>query len=241
MIKSTLPAIATAAAVFFSGCACAQSWSPQKNVEIVVGSAPGGSNDKTGRTVEKILSEKKLVPGTITVNNKPGGGGNISLTYVSQKTGDAHFLAVATPSLLTNHIVGQGSLNYTDFTPIASLFNDYIVFAVNPDSPIKNGRDLVERLKKDPKSISIGFATALGSHNHIGAGLLMKAIGGEVASLDAYNEGTTDFRAILTQMRDDEVLHGRQARDAGGVELPGPVKSLMRLTGRIMTTAARVI
>ncbi|MEN9704894.1 MAG: 2-nonaprenyl-3-methyl-6-methoxy,4-benzoquinol hydroxylase [Pseudomonadota bacterium] len=48
-------------------------------------------------------------------------------------------------------------------------------------------------------------------------------------------------RAILTQMRDDEVLHGRQARDAGGVELPGPVKSLMRLTGRIMTTAARVI
>ena len=139
MIKSTLPAIATAAAaIFFSGCACAQSWSPQKNVEIVVGSAPGGSNDKTGRTVEKILSEKKLVPSTITVNNKPGGGGNISLTYVSQKTGDAHFLAVATPSLLTNHIVGQASLNYTDFTPIASLFNDYIVFAVNPDSPIKS-------------------------------------------------------------------------------------------------------
>ena len=29
----------------------------------------------------------------------------------------------------------------------------------------------------------------------------LKAIGGEVASLDAYNEGTTDFRAILTQIR----------------------------------------
>lgn len=172
-------------ATLVCGGAFAQTWSPQKNIEIVVGSAPGGSNDKTGRTVEKILSEKKLVPTTITVNNKPGGGGNISLTYVSQKTGDAHFLAVATPSLLTNHIVGQGSLNYTDFTPIASLFNDYIVFAVNPDSPIKTGRDLVERLKKDPKSISIGFATALGSHNHIGAGLLMKAIGGEAKALKA--------------------------------------------------------
>jgi putative tricarboxylic transport membrane protein len=156
-----------------------------KIIRIVIPFAPGGSNDKTGRTVEKILSEKKLVPSTITVNNKPGGGGNISLTYVSQKVGDAHFLAVATPSLLTNHIVGQGSLNYTDFTPVASLFNDYIVFAVNPDSPIKTGRDLVERLKKDPKSISIGFATALGSHNHIGAGLLMKAIGGEAKALKA--------------------------------------------------------
>lgn len=125
------------------------------------------------------------MPATITVNNKPGGGGNISLTYVSQKTGDAHVLAVATPSLLTNHIVGQSALNYTDFTPVASLFNDYIVFAVNPDSGIRNGRDLVERLKKDPKSVSIGFATALGSHNHIGAGLLMKAIGGEAKALKA--------------------------------------------------------
>jgi len=175
----------TAAAVLVCGSAFAQTWSPQKNVEIVVGSAPGGSNDKTGRTVEKILSEKRLVPGSVTVNNKPGGGGNIMLTYVSQKVGDAHFLAVATPSLLTNHIVGQSALTYTDFTPIASLLNDYIVFAVNSESNIKNGRDLAERLKKDPKSISLGFATALGSHNHIGAGLLMKAIGGEAKSLKA--------------------------------------------------------
>lgn len=183
MIKRSL--ICLAMATLIAGGAQAQTWSPQKNVEIVVGSAPGGSNDKTGRTVERILSEKKLVPTTLTVNNRPGGGGNIMLTYVSQKAGDAHYLAVATPSLLTNHIVGQSALNHTDFTPIASLFNDYIVFAVNPDSGIKNGRDLIERLKKDPKSISIGFATALGSHNHIGAGLLMKAIGGDAKALKA--------------------------------------------------------
>jgi putative tricarboxylic transport membrane protein len=183
MIKRSLICLVMTSLI--AGGAQAQTWSPQKNVEIVVGSAPGGSNDKTGRTVERILSEKKLVPTTLTVNNRPGGGGNIMLTYVSQKTGDAHYLAVVTPSLLTNHIVGQSTLNYTDFTPIASLFNDYIVFAVNPDSGIKNGRDLIERLKKDPKSISIGFATALGSHNHIGAGLLMKAIGGDAKALKA--------------------------------------------------------
>ena len=183
MIKRSL--VCLALSTLMGVGAHAQTWSPQKNVEIVVGSAPGGSNDKTGRTVERILSEKKLVPTTLTVNNRPGGGGNIMLTYVSQKAGDAHYLAVVTPSLLTNHIVGQSTLNYTDFTPIASLFNDYIVFAVNPDSGIKNGRDLTERLKKDPKSISIGFATALGSHNHIGAGLLMKAIGGDAKALKA--------------------------------------------------------
>jgi putative tricarboxylic transport membrane protein len=163
----------------------AQGWTPQKNVEIVVGSAPGGSNDKTARTVEHILNQMKLVPTSITVNNKPGGGSNIAFAYVAQHAGDPHYLLVGTPSLLTNHITGLGKLNYNDFTPIASLFNDYVVFAVNADSAIRNGRDLIERLRKDPKSVSVGFATTLGSHNHIAAGLLMKAIGGNARDLKA--------------------------------------------------------
>ncbi|MDP3137858.1 MAG: tripartite tricarboxylate transporter substrate-binding protein, partial [Burkholderiaceae bacterium] len=136
----------------------AQGWTPQKNVEIVVGSAPGGSNDKTARQVEKILNEQKLVNTTLTVVNKPGGGSTIAFNYVNQHAGNAHYLMVGTTALLSNHIVGTSKLSHVDFTPIASLFNDYVVFAVNANSPIKTGKDLIERLKKDPKSIAIGFA-----------------------------------------------------------------------------------
>lgn len=53
------------------------------------------------------------------------------------------------------------------------------------ESPLKAGRDLTERWRRDPKSLSLGFATALGSHNHIAAGLVMKAIGGDVRALKA--------------------------------------------------------
>jgi putative tricarboxylic transport membrane protein len=161
----------------------AQAWSPQKNVEIVVGSAPGGSNDKTARQVEKILNDKKLVNTSLTVVNKPGGGSTIAFNYVNQHAGDAHYLMVGTTALLSNHIVGTSKLGHTDFTPIASLFNDYVVFAVNANSSIKTGKDLAERLKKDPQSVAIGFATTLGSHNHIAAGLLMKAMGGNPKAL----------------------------------------------------------
>jgi putative tricarboxylic transport membrane protein len=160
-----------------AGISFAQGWVPQKNVEIVVGSAPGGSNDKTARTVERILQQLKLVPTSITVNNRPGGGSNIAFTYVQQRERDPHYLMVGTPSLLTNHVTGLSKLHHDDYTPIASLLNDYVVFAVNASAPIRNGRDLIERLKKDPKSVSIGFATVLGSHNHIAAGLLAKAVG----------------------------------------------------------------
>ena len=161
----------------------AQGWSPSRNVEIIVGSAPGGSNDKTARAVEHALVENKLVPTTISVVNKPGGGSSIAFTYVSQHAGDPHTLLVGTTALLTNHITGRSKLSHKDFTPIALLFQDYVVFTVNANSPIKDGKDLVARLKADPQSVAIGFATALGSHNHIAAGLLMKAIGGNVRDL----------------------------------------------------------
>ena len=158
-------------------CAAQGAWSPQRNIEIVVGSAPGGSNDKTARQVERILVEKKIVTSPITVVNRPGGGSTLAFNYVNQHAGDAHYLMVGTTALLSNHIVGSSKLSWQDFTPIASLFNDYVVFVVNAESPIKTGKDLVARLKKDPKSVATGFATTLGSHNHIAAGLLAKSVG----------------------------------------------------------------
>ncbi len=175
--------LTAAALAALAGTVQAQGWSPQKNVEIIVGSAPGGSNDKTARQVEKILTDNKLVSASISVVNKPGGGSNIAFAYVGQRAGDPHTLLIGTTALLSNHIVGTSKVSYLDFTPIASLFNDYVVFAVNANSSIKTGKDLAERLKKDPQSVSIGFATTLGSHNHVAAGLFMKALGGNPKSL----------------------------------------------------------
>ena len=173
----SLIALLAATLLTATPAALAQAWSPSRNVEIVVGSAPGGSNDKTARTVEKAIVEGKLIPTSLTVVNRPGGGSSIAFNYVSQKKGDPHTLLIGTTALLTNHIVGSSPLSYQDFTPIASLFNDYVVFAVNVNSPIKTGRDLIAKLKENPQSVSIGFATTLGSHNHIAAGLLAKSVG----------------------------------------------------------------
>ena len=42
-------------------------------------------------------------------------------------------------------------------------------------------------------------------------------------------------RAILEQMKTDEIEHGRKARDHGGVPLPAPIRSVMKLTAKLMT------
>lgn len=45
-------------------------------------------------------------------------------------------------------------------------------------------------------------------------------------------------RAIVAQMKDDEARHAREAQQAGAVELPTPVKGLMRMAAKVMTTVA---
>lgn len=47
--------------------------------------------------------------------------------------------------------------------------------------------------------------------------------------------GDLRSRAIVTAMQSDEVAHGAHAKAAGGIDLPAPVRELMRRTARIMT------
>ena len=182
----------------FAAAALAQGWSPKRSVEIVVGFAPGGSQDQTARLLERLLTANKLVSVPITVVNKPGASGSIAYTYVSQRPGDGHTLLVAGPSLVSSHITGVSALNYTDFTPIAALFNDCIAFSVNAASPTRTGKDLIERLKKDPKSVTVGIV-AVGGGTHVSTLLLHKAIGGNAKDLKvvSFKAGTEVITNLL--------------------------------------------
>ena len=48
-------------------------------------------------------------------------------------------------------------------------------------------------------------------------------------------------RAIVEQMRDDEIRHGAAAGAAGAGSLPGPVKAIMQMASKVMTTTAHYI
>jgi 3-demethoxyubiquinol 3-hydroxylase len=48
-------------------------------------------------------------------------------------------------------------------------------------------------------------------------------------------------RAIVSQMMADEARHAQDAQNAGALELPPPVKSLMRAAAKVMTTVAHRI
>lgn len=51
-------------------------------------------------------------------------------------------------------------------------------------------------------------------------------------------EGDGRSRAILAQMKTDEVAHGRTAMEQGAARLPLPVRTLMTLASKVMTRTA---
>ncbi len=154
----------------------AQAWKPSKTVELVVGSAPGGSPDVMARVVQNIFQGTGLVPNS-TVINKPGAANTIGWAYLNQHVGDAHYIATISPALIGNKLMGTSPLTYTHFTPLNILAREFVVLAVKADSPIKTLADLTARMKKDPQSLSWAFATARGNHNHIVMSMYLKSIG----------------------------------------------------------------
>jgi putative tricarboxylic transport membrane protein len=179
---SWLARAAMAAAVVASAPSHAQTagWKPERTVEIVVPAAAGGSIDGTARLIQRVLQASRIVDVSVITVNKAGGGGNIATHYLDQHAGDGHYLFTSTMGLMTGHILGRSATTYTDYTPLATLFSEYMTLVVKPDSPLKNARDIQERLKKDPQSLSIAIGVAVGATNHLTVALLMKAMGVDV-------------------------------------------------------------
>lgn len=116
------------------------AWKPDKNIEIVVGLTAGSSQDRSGRAIQSIAQAKALLGVTSAVVNRVGGGGNVAWNYLSQHAGDAHWVQIASPTILTNYLIGTAPFSYADYTPLALLGNQYIGFAERADSPLKTAR-----------------------------------------------------------------------------------------------------
>lgn len=155
-------------------------WKPQRPVELIVGSAAGNSNDLMLRLIAQVTQEKRLLDVPMNVMNKPGGGNTIAWSYLNQHANDGHYLMMANLNLSVGHLTGTTTFSYRDFTPVCLLYDEYVVFVVRNESPIKTGRDLLERLKKDPASLSVSFSSVAGGANHIAAGLVFKAAGVDI-------------------------------------------------------------
>lgn len=197
-MRTPIAALAGIVALCSAPPATAQ-WQPSRNIEIIVPAAAASALDSMARLLQRVIQDKQLTSANVTVVNKAGGGNAVGFTYLTSHPGDAHYVAVTPLTIITNRIVGANPTSYQDITPIAMLADEYISFVVNPKSSIKTGRDLLERLKKDPQSVSMALAAALGNANHMAVSLVGKTVGVDPRryKIAVFNSSGESITAVL--------------------------------------------
>jgi putative tricarboxylic transport membrane protein len=162
------------------------AWKPERAVRIVAGTPPGGGLDRVARALDKAIAAESFVAMCslgvpIEVVNVPGGGARKAWTdLVDKHSGDGHVIAVSSPNLTTDYLVGASDFEHTKYTPITTLITEYIAFAVRSDSPMTTGADFLKRLGPSASPPTVALSTALGNPNHIALAKLSRHAGGDV-------------------------------------------------------------
>ncbi|RXT13720.1 tripartite tricarboxylate transporter substrate binding protein [Ammoniphilus sp. CFH 90114] len=143
---------------------------PEKPIIVVAPSGAGGGWDKTARSLTKVLTETKLIDKTMTVENKPGGGGAVFMAeYATQDKNNPYKLFVNSPPILINSNKKEGNspFGYQDTTPLAQLTRDYGALVVKADSPFQDLKSALDAIKADPSKVTVAGGSAPGSMDHL--------------------------------------------------------------------------
>jgi putative tricarboxylic transport membrane protein len=130
------------------------------------------------------------------VANRSGGEHIVGYTYIQQRAGDPHHVGLMSTPMLVNPIEGRTQLTHNDVTPIAYLITEPMVAVVRADSPIQNGKDLVEALKKNPGALSIAL-TSSGHRVSIGLPLQKAGVNVKAVRMPAFKGGGETTTAVL--------------------------------------------
>ena len=140
----------------FSGFSNAQTWKPEKPINLVVPWAAGGSTDQVTRIVagelETPLGQK------IVVVNQPGASGTVGTKTVMDAKKDGYYWASGAAGDLGTYIVkGFLETKIEDWHLYLDVANVQVV-SVNPNTPYKDFGDLLKAFKEKPGKIPVATA-----------------------------------------------------------------------------------
>ncbi|MFM7341486.1 MAG: Bug family tripartite tricarboxylate transporter substrate binding protein [Betaproteobacteria bacterium] len=178
----------------------APAWAQARPIRVIVPYAPGGPIDVTARLLaERVQSSL----GTVIIENRPGGGGNIGADLVAKANPDGMTIGIAA---VATHAINPwlySKMPYnaaTDFTPITQMLRVPNVLVMNAETAnrlkINSLGDLIAYARVNPGRLNYGSG-GNGSAGHLAGEMFKKAAGLFIVHIP-YNGGNPAQLALLS-------------------------------------------
>jgi tripartite-type tricarboxylate transporter receptor subunit TctC len=193
---------------------------------MIVGFPAGGASDVAARAVGQKLSE--LLKQAVVIDNRPGAASNIGSEFVARAPADGYTLLFGTISLSINPSL-YPKLTYDplrELTPVIGISSAPFLLVVNPTSPIRSVRELIDASKKS----DLTYATAgNGSGSHLFTELLRSETGMRLTHVP--------YRGAAPAMND--VLSGQVPLTFDNIITTLPLVQAGKLRALAVSTATR--
>jgi len=193
-----LAAVASALALVAPGHA--QERFPSRPIELIVPTPPGGGVDIVARMLASLV--EPMLATKVAVVNKPGGGGSIGVSLLTQAKPDGYTLAAVwnAPITILPHTLSV-PYGVDDYTAITQLTGGTpFVFCMKPGFPAANGQELMELLRSQPGKYTYGNDGVAGAvqlaaeraFGRVGAGMRPVPFGGAGETVKNFLGGHVD-------------------------------------------------
>lgn len=196
----TLSKLLPLACALMLGSVHAQAGEPSRP-ECIAPSKPGGGFDMTCKLAQAGLKDHGLLDSPMRVTYMPGGIGAVAYNAIASNRRDepGTLIAFSGASLLNLALGKYGRYDENAVQWLTTIGTDYGTLAVREDSPFKSLDDVIQALKKDPKSITVGGGGSIGGQGWAKIALLAKAAGVDPRELRyaAFEGGSEHYMALM--------------------------------------------
>ncbi|MEK7374453.1 MAG: tripartite tricarboxylate transporter substrate binding protein [Thermodesulfobacteriota bacterium] len=149
---------------------------PDKVIEFLHHSSPGGGAGLFVLTCGELLNKTGIVKAKIQVQTRQGGSSAVALNYLHSKAGDPYVVMHWTTAQLNAMNRGATVMKLQDITWLTTTVEDGNVMIVPYKSPYKTAKDLLADAKANPKKVSVGI-NSVGGSEHIMAARIERVAG----------------------------------------------------------------
>jgi tripartite-type tricarboxylate transporter receptor subunit TctC len=158
---------------------------PAKPIRIIAPFPPASVADVLARPIAQKMNERWGLP--VIVENRVGVAGSVGAEAVAKASPDGYTLLLGTIGTNAINAALYSKIPYnvrTDFAPITTVANSYLLLVMHPSVPVRTVKDLIALAKANPGKLNFGSAGA-GTTPHL-AGEMFKFLAGVSMTHVAY-------------------------------------------------------